>query len=201
MHISEGILSLPVLVSGDVITAAGVYLGIKNLKEKEIPEVAIVSSAFFVASLIHIPVGPSSVHLILNGLTGILLGWKSFPAILIGLLLQAILFQFGGLTTLGINTLNMALPSVICWYLFNKGVRSEKKYIVSLSSFFAGFFGVFLSCIFVAISLTSTDYVFFNISKLIIFAHIPVMFIEGLITLFIVNFLRKTKPEVIRRQV
>jgi len=200
MHISEGVLSLPVLISGDVITAAGVYLGIKNLKEKEIPEVAIVSSAFFVASLIHIPVGPSSVHLILNGLTGILLGWKSFPAILIGLLLQAVLFQFGGLTTLGINTLNMALPSVICWYLFN-GVKSEKKYIVSLSSFFAGFFGVFLSGIFVAISLTSTDYVFLNISRLVIFAHIPVMFIEGLITLFIVNFLRKTKPEIIRRQV
>jgi len=37
MHISEGVLSLPVLISGDVITAAGVYLGIKNLKEKEIP--------------------------------------------------------------------------------------------------------------------------------------------------------------------
>jgi len=201
MHISEGILSLPVLVSGDVITAAGVYLGIKNLKEKEIPEVAIVSSAFFVASLIHVPVGPSSVHLILNGLTGILLGWKSFPAILIGLLLQAVLFQFGGLTTLGINTLNISLPSVICWYLFSRGIRSERKYIGSLSSFFAGFFGVFLSGIFVAISLTSTDYVFLNISKLVIFAHIPVMFIEGLITLFIVNFLRKTKPEVIRRQV
>ncbi|HEX67536.1 MAG TPA: cobalt transporter CbiM, partial [bacterium] len=114
MHISEGVLSAPVLSTGAIITAAGTYLGIKNLKEEKIPQAALLSSAFFVASLIHVPVGPSSAHLVLNGLVGILLGWIAFPAILLGLFLQAILFQFGGLTTLGINTVNMALPAVIC---------------------------------------------------------------------------------------
>lgn len=201
MHISEGVLSLHTLITGDVITAAGVYLGIKNLKEKEIPEVAIVSSAFFVASLIHVPVGPSSVHLILNGLTGILLGWKSFPAILIGLLLQAVLFQFGGLTTLGINTVNMALPAVICYFIFGKWVKSNNKAGVSLSSFFAGFCGVLFGALFVALSLSSTNRAFINVAKMVVIAHIPVMFIEGLITLFIVNFLRKTKPEIIKGEI
>ena len=47
--------------------------------------------AIFVASLVHVPVGPSSMHLVLNGLLGLLLGWAAFPAILVGLLLQAVL--------------------------------------------------------------------------------------------------------------
>ncbi|MCD6407611.1 cobalt transporter CbiM [bacterium] len=196
MHISEGVLSLPVLVSGDVIVAAGTYLGIRRLEEKDIPEVAILSAGFFVASLIHIPVGPSSVHLILNGLVGILLGWISFPAILLALFLQAILFQFGGLTTLGVNTANMALPAVICWYLFRKGVRKE-GIIFDIFSFMAGFSGVFFGAVFVALSLVSTGEIFLNISKAVIVAHLPVMVIEGFITLFILKFLKKAKPEIL----
>ncbi|MBW1888008.1 MAG: cobalt transporter CbiM, partial [Deltaproteobacteria bacterium] len=115
MHISEGILSTPVLISGAVLATAGTAVGLKKLDYERIPHVAILSAAFFVASLIHVPIGPSSVHLILNGLMGLFLGWVVFPAILIGLILQAILFQFGGLTTLGVNTILMGLPAFICF--------------------------------------------------------------------------------------
>ena len=73
MHISEGVLSAPVLASGAVLTTIGLYLGFKNLKNEDFPKIAVLSSTFFVASLIHIPIGPTSAHLILNGLTGILL--------------------------------------------------------------------------------------------------------------------------------
>ncbi len=48
---------------------------------------------------------------------GLLLGWPAFPAILVGLFLQALLFQFGGLTVLGVNTFNVAVPAVLCFYL------------------------------------------------------------------------------------
>jgi cobalt/nickel transport system permease protein len=85
------------------------------MEHKEVPKVAILSSVFFVASLIHVPLGPSSVHLILNGIMGVLLGWTAFPAILVALALQGVLFQFGGITTLGVNTLNMALPCNVKW--------------------------------------------------------------------------------------
>ena len=114
MHISEGILSAPVLVTGAALTATAVGYSLKKMEHKEVPRVAILSSVFFVASLIHVPVGPSSVHLILNGIIGVLLGWSTFPAILVALALQGVLFQFGGITTLGVNTFNMALPAIIC---------------------------------------------------------------------------------------
>ena len=128
MHISEGVLSAPVLVTGAVLAAAGVAVGLKKIDYEKIPQVAVLSSAFFVASLIHVPIGPSSIHLIINGINGLLLGWLCFPSILVALSLQAILFQFGGITVLGINTVNMALPGVICYYLFNRLVNQKRVF-------------------------------------------------------------------------
>lgn len=193
MHISEGVLSGSVLASGGVLAIAGTVIGLKDLKGEDFVKVSLLSSSFFVASLIHVPFGPSSAHLVLNGLTGIILGWKSFPAILVSLFLQAILFQFGGLTTLGVNTCNMAIPAVISYYLFRPIIK--KNYF--LSGFLSGFFSILFSCVFVAISLISTNQYFLNIAKTILMVHLPVAFIEGVITGFILTFLKKTKSEII----
>ncbi len=199
MHISEGVLSAPVLIGGGILTATGVYLGLKNLKNEQIPLVALISAAFFVASLIHVPLGPSSVHLILNGLAGILLGWAAFPALLIGLFLQAILFQFGGLTTLGVNTFNMAFPAIMVFYIFKIFQKSGNKKILCIGEFTAGFLSVFFSAILVGVSLFLTGSSFLQVAELTIAAHIPVMIIEGFITLVVIEFLRKVKPEIFKK--
>ncbi len=197
MHISEGILSAPVLLVGAGVTITGIALGLKGMEEEKIPRTALLSSAFFVASLIHVPVGPSSAHLILNGLVGILLGWTAFPAILLGLVLQAILFQFGGLTTLGVNTMNMALPAVVCYFLFHRWIKKKKNIITVISGFLAGFLSVFLSGILVAFSLIFTGEYFKEVARLIVVVHLPIMFIEGGVTAFILLFLKKVKPEIL----
>ena len=197
MHISEGVLSAPVLITGAVQAAAGVAVGLKKMDSDKIPQVAVLSSAFFVASLIHVPIGPSSVHLILNGINGLLLGWMCFPSILVALTLQAILFQFGGITVLGVNTVNMALPGVICYYLFSKLVNRERGLISLGASFTCGFFSVFFSGILVALSLLFTEQSFMSVAKLIVVAHLPIMIIEGIITLFCVAFLHRVKPELL----
>ena len=112
MHISEGILSGPVLISSAALAFAGTAIGLRKLDYDQIAKAGMLSAAFFVASLIHVPIGPSNAHLILNGLVGILLGWAAFPAILVALILHGMFFQFGGITTLGVNTIIMALPAV-----------------------------------------------------------------------------------------
>jgi cobalt/nickel transport system permease protein len=197
MHISEGILSAPVLVTGAGLTAAAVAYSLKKMEYKEIPKVAILSSVFFVASLIHVPVGPSSVHLIVNGITGMLLGWAAFPAILVALALQGVLFQFGGITTLGVNTFNMALPAIICFYLFNRGVRGENNFIALMVAFVSGFLAVLLSGVIVAAALVFTGEPFLQVAKLVLFAHLPVMISEGVLTVFCIGFLRKVRPEIL----
>jgi len=197
MHISEGVLSAPVLVTGAAIAVTGISVGLKKMDYEKIPEAAVLSAAFFVASLIHVPLGPSSVHLVLNGINGLLLGWLCFPSILVALALQAILFQFGGITVLGVNTLIMALPGLIVYYLFGSLIKGKNRLLSLASAFAGGCFSVLLSGILVAGALLSTGESFILAAKLILLAHLPVMIIEGIITLFCVAFLKKVKPEIL----
>jgi cobalt/nickel transport system permease protein len=173
-----------------------VAVGLKKMDHEKIPQVAVLSSAFFVASLIHVPVGPSNAHLIINGINGLLLGWLCFPAMLIALGLQAVLFQFGGVTVLGVNTVTMALPGVTCYYLFRGLVRHDRRLISGISAFLCGSLAVFLSGILVAFCLVFTQESFLSAAMLILLAHLPVMIIEGIITLFCLAFLRSVKPEL-----
>jgi cobalt/nickel transport system permease protein len=197
MHISEGVLSAPVLITGATVCIAGVGIGLKKMDYDKLPRVAVLASTFFLASLIHVPMGPSSVHMVLNGVNGLLLGWAAFPAIMIAVALQAILFQFGGLTTLGVNTCNMAVPAILCYYSFRKGVKSDKYGIMAASAFSCGFVSVLLSSMMVAITLAATGEPFFEAGQVAVIAHIPVMVTEGLLTIGCTSFLRKVKPEVL----
>jgi len=197
MHISEGVLSAPVLVTGAAISIACLGIGLKKVEQERIPLVAVLSSAFFVASLIHVPIGPSSIHLILNGICGLLLGWAAFPAIVVALSLQAVLFQFGGLTTLGVNSAIMGLPAVLCFYLFHWLTMREDFWIWAVSSFACGALSVLFSGVFVAVSLVFTGEPFLQAAKLVLIAHIPVMLIEGFITAVCIGFLKRVKPELL----
>jgi cobalt/nickel transport system permease protein len=196
MHISEGVLSGPVLISGAALAAAGTAIGLKKLDYDRIARAGILSAAFFVASLIHVPIGPSNAHLILNGLVGLLLGWAAFPAILVALVLQAMLFQFGGITALGVNTIIMALPAVICYLAFSPFLHKNAT-LALVATFACGFLSVFLSAIILALSLLFTEENFFEVSAIVIAAHIPVMIVEGIITAICVAFIRKVQPAML----
>lgn len=194
MHISEGILSAPVLITGGAITAVGTAIGLKHLDGEKIMTTAMLTSAFFVASLIHVPIGPANIHLILTGLMGITLGWACFPAILVALFLQMLLFQFGGLTVLGVNTANMAIPALVSFFVFKpllKGAQTRQK----IAAFGSGFFSVFLGILLMSVTVATTGEAFLATAKLVFLSHIPLMFIEGIITLFTVTFLLKVQPE------
>lgn len=197
MHISEGVLSTSVLLTGALLTAGGTYVGLKRLSDRDIPKVGVLSSAFFVASLIHVPLGPTSVHLILNGLNGLLLGWSAFPSILVALFLQGVLFQFGGLTTLGVNTFNMAFPAVLSYLLFKRLALSGRVYLSVLGGFLTGSVSVALSGLLVALSLALTGQGFLTVAKLTFIAHLPIIVIEGVITSMVLLFIKRVNPKVL----
>lgn len=196
MHISEGILSGSVLISGAALTAAGTAFGLKKLDYDHIAKAGILSAAFFVAALIHVPIGPSNAHLILNGLVGLLLGWSAFPAILVALTLQAVFFQFGGITVLGVNTMIMALPAVLCYLVFSPMISKNSRK-TAVAAFLCGLLSVMLSGFFLALALVLTEKNFLELVGIIIIAHLPVMIIEGLISAGCVGFLQKVRPEML----
>ena len=196
MHISEGVLSLPTLVGGGVIAATGVVIGIKKIDTEQIMTVGLFSSAFFIASFIHVPLGPVSVHLLLNGLLGLILGWAAFPAIVAALFLQAILFQYGGIIVLGVNATIIAVPAIFFGLLCRDKLTHDGKKR-SLLSFGAGFLSVIGSSLLMAASLIMSNQGFQTASLLVILWNIPIAVLEGLITMFTVTFLARVQPEIL----
>jgi cobalt/nickel transport system permease protein len=196
MHISEGYLSGPVLISGAVLTAAGVGLGLRKLDYDRIAQAGMLASVFFVASLVHVPIGPTNAHLIMNGLVGLLLGWSAFPVIAAALLLQGIFFQFGGITTLGVNTLIMAGPAVMVYWVFGRLI-GRPGWSGHGAAFASGAGAVILSALVMAASLIFTDEQFMVVAGTTLLLHLPVMVIEGVVTAFCVGFLNKVKPELL----
>lgn len=196
MHIVDGALSNPVVIGGAIVAAGGIALGLRALPLDRIPAAGVLSASFFVTSLIHVPVGPSSVHLILNGLAGLILGWAAFPALFVGLLLQAVFFGFGGLTVLGVNTVNIALSAVIVGLLFRPLILRGSPVTAAIWGGIGGASAIALTTLFVALSLMLSGDEFLAVAHLVFVAHLPIMVIEGLLTGFAVLLARKVKPDL-----
>ena len=198
MHISEGVLSAPVLIAGAAFAAGGIALGLKKLREDRLMTAGLVGAAFFVASLIHVPVGISSAHLILNGLVGVLLGWGAVPVIFIALLLQGLLLQFGGLTVLGVNTVTMGAGAVAAHYLFNAiaGEQTGGRFMAAAA--IAGASAILVSSLLTATALVFTEEGFWAAAGALLIAHLPIMIAEGIITALACKFILRAAPELLK---
>lgn len=197
MHIADGILTAPMMAGTGALALTGVAVGLRAMDQMEIPRVAMASAVFFVASLVHVPIGPASAHLVLIGLTGLLLGWRSFPAMGAALLLQVVLFGFGGLTSWGANVVNMALPAVLCYYLFGYGMRRWRRIRIVLAVL-AGSLGVALSGLMLAGTLYLCGREFAGAATAILAGHVPVVLIEGIVTGSAVAFIDRVQPDILQ---
>ncbi|MEM7798979.1 MAG: cobalt transporter CbiM [Chloroflexota bacterium] len=210
MHIPDGILPAAVAAGGYVVAGALTAYAMRQVNRSEnaqeqIPKVALLTAAFFVASLIHIPIPPTSVHPLLAGLMGALLGWFSVPAIVIGLLLQALMFGHGGLTSLGVNAVIMAVPALVAHFVFQAGFNAKRSASWNaVFGFLAGGLGVGLTVLMffgILISTISPNLIDPAAERAAIIgltvAHIPLIIIEGLLTGMLVTYLNRVKPELL----
>lgn len=195
MHLAEGVLSPPVLAAGTLCAAAGIAVGLRKLDADDMPRAAVLASAFFAASLIHVPLGPVSVHLVLNGLLGLLLGWAAFPVIAAALLLQTVFFGYGGITVLGVNTCVMALPAVACHYLVRgRGAASWQRSAFARGAG-AGTMAVVLSSGLIAVALVVSGKNLAAAAAAMAAANLPLMVIEAGVTGSATAFLARVRPE------
>lgn len=196
MHISDGVLPTSVAIGSYVVSAVICAWSLRRTRSDDLPKVAVMTAAFFVASLVHVPFGPTSVHLLIPGLVGALLGPSAFLAIALGLVLQCLLFQFGGLTALGANLLMMALPALLAGLIFYhfKGHIRRQQILVGAA---CGGGATIFSALILALLLASGGEDFFGVAKLALISHIPVVLIEAGVSAMVVSFLLKVKPEVL----
>ncbi len=188
---------MPVVAASSVLAVGGMALGLRALNVDRVPAAAMLSAAFFVASLVHVPVGPTSVHLIMSGPAGLILGWAAFPALFVGLLLQTLFFGFGGLTVLGVNTLNIALPAVMVGVLARPFLMSGNLRRTAIVGGLASAGAITSTALLVALDLWLSSQAFWAAAQVILVSHISIMVIEGAIGAALVSFLRQVKPELL----
>lgn len=210
MHIPDGLLPPEVTIAGYAVTGALTWVALRKINqlddpEAHVPRAALMTSAFFVASWIHIPVPPTSVHLLLNGLLGVMLGWFAMPAIVVGLFLQAVMFQHGGLTTLGVNATMMGIPALLAYQIFRLRFRfsDDNNRLTSIFAFAGGAFGLGLAALIAFVILIATIPPYLDVQAertailALTLAHVPLMIIEGLLTALIISFFLQVQPDMV----
>ena len=196
-HIPDGVLSLPVLAVGTLAGAGGLWLGVRQLGDRDIPRTALLAAVFFIASSLAISLGPTSVHLLLGGLMGLMLGWKAFPAIFVGLLLQGLLFGFGGLTVLGVELLNMALPGVLLAITIRPFISAAHPTRSAALAGLAAALSVLVTAGLVGLEIAVSEPAFAPAVGVMAVAYLPLSILEAAVTAFVTLYLLKVKPEMI----
>ncbi|MBK9170895.1 MAG: energy-coupling factor ABC transporter permease [Bryobacterales bacterium] len=190
MHVADGIVSVPLSLAAHGVSLGGVYWLGRGIDPAEVTRMGLLASASFVVSLIHFPLAGTSVHLGLFGLLGILLGKRAFPVLYATLLAQTLLFQHGGLLSLGLNVFNMgtgALLGALIWRA--KTIPETPRAAI------AGFVATLVPALLMAAEFELSGYGkgFYYIAGL----YTVVAAAEGAVTASIVAFFRRVSPRIL----
>jgi cobalt/nickel transport system permease protein len=200
VHISDGVLSPWYLAIGFALTALLLVPAILHIGDEEIPRIGLLTAAFFVASSIHVKTGVASVHLLLNGLVGVILGRRAPLAILVALTLQAFLIGHGGYTAIGVNAVVMTVPALVAWAVFAviAGTPPPSPRRAACGGAMAGGLAVLLSGAIYALVVVVAGVEDFRIVATLGFAvHIPLAVIEAIIVGVAAGYLARVKPAML----
>ncbi len=123
VHIPDGFLSAPVWATLDVAAAAGVAYTVRRaqreFEESKVPLLGVMGAFVFAAQMINFPVGIGTTgHLVGAALLAMTLGPAAAGVVMAAIVaIQALVFQDGGILSLGPNLVNMAMAGVLAGYL------------------------------------------------------------------------------------
>jgi cobalt/nickel transport system permease protein len=199
VHISDGVLAPATLGLGFLAAALLLVPAVVRVREEEVSRIALLTAAFFVSSSIHVKVGATSIHLLLNALVGVVLGRRAPLAIAIGLVLQACLLAHGGVTTLGVNATVIAVPALLARGLFRALTGPEPS--PGRAAWAGGATG-WLTVVLTA-ALNAAVLIFGGVEDWTIIAapqfaiYLVLGVIEGLILAVTASFLVRVRPELL----
>lgn len=204
MHMPDRVLTPEVWATLDVasvgLVGGAVYKTRQRLEPRDAPLMAVMAAFIFAAQMVNFPVALGvSGHLIGATLAAVLLGIG--PAVLIMtavLVIQALVFQDGGLMALGANVFNLALVAPVVGYLVYGTVLRHARGPASPQV--AAFLGAWLSVVATAavagIQLVLSGYAAIAIIPGILLWHLAIGIGEGLITVAALQLVWKAKPEM-----
>lgn len=210
MHIPDGFLNLGTAAGSYVISAGGISYAVRQanlkLRERHVPLMGVMAAFIFAAQMLNFPVaGGTSGHLVGAALAAILLGpWASVLIMTSVLIVQALLFQDGGLTALGANILNMGLVASFLGYYTYRAItavagQGRRSLLVSgFAGAWVATVGASLAC---AVELSVSGIVPLQIALPAMGGiHALIGIGEGLITTAVLSLVLATRADLLKLQ-
>lgn len=208
LHIPDGFLSWPVSLVSWIIAIGLVALSLNRVQaeyqERTVPLMGVCAAFVFAAQMINFPIpGGTSGHLVGGTLAGVLLGpWAGSLVVSVVFIVQAVLFQDGGLTVLGANILNMGLIGTFGGYFLYKGIRyalgRNTWRGTAIGTAVAAWVSVMVAAVIVAVQLALSGTVPLGVAlAAMVFWHALIGIGEALITLVVVGFVWQTRPDLL----
>jgi cobalt/nickel transport system permease protein len=207
MHIPDGFVSTGTAAATWLASAGSVGYAVRRvnqeLNERQVPLMGVTAAFIFAAQMMNFSVaGGTSGHLLGGALAAILLGpWAGMLVLTSVLVVQALLFQDGGLLALGANLFNMAVVGVLVgWVVYTtlRRLLGDRRWTVTVSGFTAAWLSVFVASLVaaaeLAVSGTSPWVVALPAMGLV---HSLIGIGEGLITVGVLAFLQAARPDLL----
>jgi cobalt/nickel transport system permease protein len=211
MHIRDGILSPEVCAAAGLISVSAVGYSLRKLRvdleDRAVPLTGMLAAVIFAGQMVNFPlIGlPVSGHLLGGVLAGVILGpWAGCLAITLVLIVQAVLFNDGGLLSLGANVLNMgvigswggyAVYASLRKILGNNPVSAIPAAVIA--AWLSVLAAAMMFCLEFGFSAGSKDFSLSGIFTLMVLYHALIGVGEALITGSILGFIFVRRPELI----
>jgi len=165
MHIPDGFLEPEVLIPLGLVSAAGIAISLRKLSGNapsagKAPLVGLAAAFVFAAQMVNFPVASAvSGHLLGATFLAILFGpWMTLLIMSAVLILQAFLFQDGGLIALGANIFNLAIVANFSACLIYRAIAGKNRIDGGPSEFgmretAAAFFAAWISTLLAAVAV------------------------------------------------
>lgn len=208
LHIPDGFLSLPISLFGWIIAVVFIGISLKKVEsvygDRTVSLMGVCAAFIFAAQMINFPIpGGTSGHLLGGTLAGALLGpWAASLVMSAVFIVQAVLFQDGGLTVLGPNIFVMGLIGTFGGYYLYRAIRfaigrdSWTGAAVGLA--IASWVSVEAAAVIVAIMLALSGTVPLGVALIAMAGwHALIGIGEALITVAAVGYVWRTRPDLL----
>lgn len=206
MHIPDGFIDLKTAAVTGALSAgglAGAIHGVKKyFKARVIAMMGVMSALIFALQMINFTIpGGTSGHLLGGALAAIILGPHAGAIVIsVVLIVQALVFMDGGIVALGSNIFNMAIIGVygsfFIYWLLSKISKSRWMFLIAVG--IASWLSVVIASFFAALELgISGTYGLGITMKAMLGVHAVIGLGEAAITIAVITFINRVRPELI----
>ena len=221
MHIPDGYLSPATCAVTYALALPFWYLAFARVKRllhtRMVPLLAVFSAFSFVIMMFNLPLpGGTTGHAAGLAIAAIVLGpWAAMVAVSIALLIQAIFFGDGGITTFAANSLNMAVAGTLTAYwtytlIAGKSALDSSRRVVAAG--IAGYLAINVAALLTAVEFGLQPLLFIDATGTPLYAPyplgiaVPAMMIghlsvaglaELLVSAGLVAYLQRANPELL----